>query len=75
MIRRIGLALTLGAAGAALAGCAQVGVKPWQRDQMARNVMALDAEGNLGGYHDHIYFSKEAAMGGHDANGGGCGCN
>jgi hypothetical protein len=24
---------------------------------------------------EHIYFSKEASMGGQDVSGGGCGCN
>ncbi|HEX3583376.1 MAG TPA: DUF4266 domain-containing protein, partial [Thermoanaerobaculia bacterium] len=24
---------------------------------------------------EHIYFSKEASMGGIDVGGGGCGCN
>jgi Domain of unknown function (DUF4266) len=24
---------------------------------------------------EHIYFSKEASMGGMNAGGGGCGCN
>jgi hypothetical protein len=71
MTRKIFLALGL----TLLGGCAQIGVKPWQRDQLARNVMMPDSEGNLSGYHDHIYFSKEGATGGHSASGGGCGCN
>jgi hypothetical protein len=24
---------------------------------------------------EHVYFSKEGSMGGHDVGGGGCGCN
>lgn len=60
---------------ATLAGCTTVGVKPWQRDILARNVMQMDADGNITGYRDHIYFSKEAAAGGRSADGGGCGCN
>ena len=71
MIRKLVLALGL----TMLGGCAHVGVKPWQRDILARNSMALDSEGNLRSYHDHIYFSKEAATGGNDGSGGGCGCN
>jgi len=71
MIRKLVLALGL----TMLGGCAQVGVKPWQRDILARNSMALDSDGNIGGYHDHIYFSKEGATGGRSASGGGCGCN
>jgi len=71
MIRKTGLALCL----TLLGGCAHIGVKPWQRDILARNVMSPDSEGNIGGYHDHIYFSKEGATGGRSADGGGCGCN
>lgn len=71
MIRILGPALGL----ALLGGCAHVGVKPWQRDILARNVMQPDSDGNISGYHDHIYFSKEAAEGGRSAEGGGCGCN
>ena len=71
MIRKVILALGL----TFLGGCAHVGVKPWQRDILARNAMALDSEGNLSGYHDHIYFSKEGSTGGRNASGGGCGCN
>lgn len=71
MIRKIGVMLAL----MVLAGCAHVGVKPWQRDVLARNVMQMDSEGNVSGYRDHVYFSKEAAAGGRSADGGGCGCN
>ena len=71
MIRILALALGL----AMLGGCAHVGVKPWQRDILARAPMQPDNEGNVGGYHDHIYFSKEGATGGRSSDGGGCGCN
>jgi hypothetical protein len=59
----------------ACGGCAQLGVKPWQRDvlarpEMARNPYPLDAA-----IDDHIYFSKEASNGGRNFGGGGCGCN
>lgn len=71
MIRKIGLALGL----TLLGGCAHIGVKPWQRDILARNSMAPDSDGNISGYRDHIYFSKEGATGGRSSDGGGCGCN
>ncbi|MBU3006242.1 DUF4266 domain-containing protein [Paraglaciecola arctica] len=58
-----------------LAGCANLGVKPWERDLLAKDEMALDAEGNDLGLDDHIYFSKEATSGGRAFAGGGCGCN
>ena len=42
-----------------LAGCANLGVQPWERDLLAKDEMALDSEGNDLGLDDHIYFSKE----------------
>ena len=60
---------------ASLQGCSTLGVKPWQRDLLARKDMALDANPVDGSIDDHIYFSKEAASGGKGFGGGGCGCN
>lgn len=71
MICRIGLVAGLFLLG----GCAHVGVKPWQREVLARQVMQPDSGGNVTGYFDHIYFSKEGSTGGRSADGGGCGCN
>jgi hypothetical protein len=56
-----------------LAGCATV--HPWDRDLLAEKWMKLDPCPMLRGIDDHIYFSKEASMGGQDVGGGGCGCN
>jgi hypothetical protein len=62
--------------GAALAsGCSSLGVKPWQRDVMAREEMRLDADPLDAAIDDHMYFSKEASSGGRSFAGGGCGCN
>jgi len=58
-----------------LAGCASLGVKPWERDVLARPEMALDADPLTNALDDHIYFSKEASSGGRGFGGGGCGCN
>ncbi|MFA3791016.1 DUF4266 domain-containing protein [Aliiglaciecola sp. SL4] len=58
-----------------LAGCANLGVQPWERDLLAKDEMALDSEGVDIGLDDHIYFSKEATSGGRSFAGGGCGCN
>ena len=64
------------AAGAALAsGCSSLGVKPWQRDVLAREEMRLDANPLDAAIDDHMYFSKEASSGGRSFAGGGCGCN
>jgi hypothetical protein len=72
LIGRLPLALLL---AAALAGCSTLGVKPWQRDVLARPEMAFDAYPVDLAFDDHIYFSKEAASGGRSFGGGGCGCN
>lgn len=58
-----------------LGGCANLGVKPWERDLLATQAMALNSEGIDIGLDDHIYFSKEATSGGRSFAGGGCGCN
>ncbi len=59
----------------ALAACSSVGVKPWERDLMAKPEMTLDASAIDASMDDHVYFSKEAASGGKGFGGGGCGCN
>lgn len=58
-----------------LSGCSSLGVKPWERDILARDDMALDNAPMDSGFDDHIYFSKEASSGGKSFGGGGCGCN
>jgi hypothetical protein len=59
----------------ALTGCASVGVKPWEREVLARDDMQLDAHPLDTALDDHIYFSKEGSSGGRGFGGGGCGCN
>jgi hypothetical protein len=58
-----------------IAGCGTIGVKPWQRDLMARRDMQFDGESLDAKLDDHVYFSKEASSGGRSFGGGGCGCN
>jgi hypothetical protein len=58
-----------------LTACAQWGVKPWERDVLARPEMALDSSPLSSSLDDHIYFSKEGSSGGRGFAGGGCGCN
>jgi hypothetical protein len=60
---------------AAGAGCANVGVKPWQRGVLARDDMQIVADPLDSAIDEHIYFSKEASSGGQGFGGGGCGCN
>jgi hypothetical protein len=57
------------------AGCANVGVKPWQRGVLARDDMQIVADPLDSAIDEHIYFSKEASSGGQGFGGGGCGCN
>ena len=57
-----------------LQGCSSLGVKPWQREILAKKEMALDANVDSA-IDEHIYFSKEATSGGRGFGGGGCGCN
>lgn len=63
------LALTLGT------GCAAMSVKPWDRDLMADKRMRFTPLALEAAVDGHIYFSKEAAIGGMSVGGGGCGCN
>lgn len=60
---------------AGLAGCSTIGVKPWERDILARPEMALDGAPVDAAFDEHVYFSKEATAGGRGFGGGGCGCN
>ncbi|MDI1301282.1 MAG: DUF4266 domain-containing protein [bacterium] len=71
MKKFIALALLAGL----VSGCSSLGVKPWERDLLAKKSMQLDAYPVDSGYDEHIYFSKEAATGGRGFGGGGCGCN
>jgi len=73
-LKRLGLSLLL--AGAVVAsGCSSIGVKPWQRDLLAREDMRPDGNPIDAAIDDHMYFSKEASSGGRVFAGGGCGCN
>jgi hypothetical protein len=58
-----------------VSGCGSIGVKPWQRDVLAREEMQLDSDPLDKAIDDHMYFSKEASSGGRSYAGGGCGCN
>jgi hypothetical protein len=67
---RLGLALALPVVAG---GCATV--RPWDRDLLAEQRMSFIPSPMLHAIDEHIYFSKEASMGGQDVSGGGCGCN
>ena len=59
----------------ALSGCSNLGVKPWERNILAKPSMMLEENAMDSAFDDHIYFSKEASSGGRGFSGGGCGCN
>lgn len=74
MMKNVIRIMTLAFVIAGVSGCANLGVKPWERDLLAKESMALShAVDNA--LDDHIYFSKEASSGGKSFGGGGCGCN
>ena len=50
-------------------------VKPWERGDLSGNLMKPDLNPTEKFDRNHIYFSKEASLGGLSAGGGGCGCN
>jgi hypothetical protein len=54
-------------------GCATV--KPWDRDLLAKREMQFVTCPQLHAIDEHVYFSKEASLGGSSLAGGGCGCN
>jgi len=61
------------ALGPALSGCTTV--EPWQRGTLAKPQMALDAHAQRTVLRTHARAAREAASGGVDKNGGGCGCD
>lgn len=74
IVRGLAVAVVLGTV-AMCGGCSTIGVKPWERDILARPEMALDASPVDSAFDQHLYFSKESASGGRGFGGGGCGCN
>lgn len=74
MISRVKLFLAV-LASFLICGCSSLGVRPWQRDVLARREMQLGADPLDAAIDDHLYFSKEASSGGRSFAGGGCGCN
>ena len=56
-----------------LVGCARVA--PHERETLARRDMTLAGNGDLTAGEEHGQAYREAATGGGEAKGGGCGCN
>jgi hypothetical protein len=65
------LSCVLGA-GTLLSGCSTV--RPWQKGELAKPMMAFEPLPLSAQYSQHIYASKEGASGGYGIGGGGCGC-
>ncbi|MGH8533628.1 MAG: DUF4266 domain-containing protein, partial [Gammaproteobacteria bacterium] len=55
-----------------VSGCAAVA--PWERGHLAKPHMALEPNPALRALRNHTYMSREAALSGGSAAGGGCGC-
>jgi Domain of unknown function (DUF4266) len=75
MSRRRTVVSIAGLATLCLTGCSSIGVRPWDRDVLARDDMQIVSDPIESSLDEHIYFSKEASSGGQGFGGGGCGCN
>lgn len=58
-----------------LSGCAMQPPQAWEKGNLARKEMTMDAAPLDQAFTQHVYFSKESASGGSGVGGGGCGCN
>ena len=58
-------------------GCANVEpwVKPYERANLASEVMQFDRNPVSNAYLNHVYEAREGARGASGSSGGGCGCN
>jgi len=50
-------------------------IRPWERGILAKPHMATGSNAIEAALRQHMLVSKEASSGGHNAGGGGCGCN
>jgi len=73
LVRKAGLFILGALAMICLTGCQNV--KPWQRGTLADYTMRGDRDPLGAALHEHIFFSREMALGGRAVGGGGCGCN
>jgi hypothetical protein len=76
MKHRILSLLTL-ASSLLFSSCAEslVRVKPYERGNLAKPIMAASMSPLQTAMTEHAYFSREAGFGGGGVGGGGCGCN
>jgi hypothetical protein len=69
--------LVLAATGALLlSACAPIEpwVKPYERENLANPIMAIDPDPISSSYMDHVLDVREGASGATGGSGGGCGC-
>lgn len=67
----------LAAAGTlALSACSPLEpwVKPYERENLADPIMAIDPDPVSSSYMDHVFEVREGAKGATGGAGGGCGC-
>ena len=65
----------LAAISSVTGGCAMQPPQAWEKGNLARTEMTMEADPLDQAFTQHIYFSKESASGGYGVGGGGCGCN
>jgi hypothetical protein len=60
-----------------LSGCSNIQpwVKPYERANLADEVMKFDRNPVSDAYMNHVYEAREGARGASGSAGGGCGCN
>lgn len=59
-----------------LTNCAlQPWIKPYERGNLAKPIMAFEGHAVSSSYLNHVYEAREAARGAEGSAGGGCGCN
>ena len=70
-------AVVLLIAAFAAAGCGNVEpwVKPYERQNFADPIMAVDRNPVSSSYLNHVFEAREGARGALGGHGGGCGCN
>jgi len=64
------------AGGLTLSACAPIEpwVKPYERENLADPIMAIDPDPVSSSYMDHVLEVREGAKGASGGAGGGCGC-
>ena len=58
-------------------GCSNIEpwVKPYERANLATEIMKSDRNPVSDAYFNHVYEAREGARGASGSSGGGCGCN